>query len=441
MSRRVSRPERGIALSERTSPAHRSPIRNAILPSTATVALSQHIGAPAECVVRVGDRVREGSLIGRPNGLISSSVHSPIPGVVTSIRTVVLPGGERSEAVVIALEGGFDRPVGGTLREPPERSSEELLSHLARMGVVGLGGAGLPTHLKLRPPKGLAIDLLIVNGAECEPYLSADFRLMVERPGRILAGAAIAARLLGAKAIRVAVRASYPEAIESMRAEIRGGGLPMEIVPVSSAYPAGDERALTQSVGGRRIPSGARSADVGVVVVSVATLAALHDAVALERPLFERVVTVAGGAVAEPANLKARIGTPIGALLEECGGFLQRPERILVGGPFSGSVTFDLDTPVTKRTTAVLALTSEEVKAAAPTPCINCGRCEEACPRELVPDRLLRLVERDRLEDAAAEGLAECNECGCCSYVCPAHLPLVESFRRGKLLARNRGVA
>ncbi len=441
MSGRKSLPERGVNLPDRKRLAMDSPIRNAILPSTATVPMVQHLGTPAHCVVRVGERVREGMLIGKPQGIISAGVHSPIPGVVTGIREVDLAQGSRCQAAVIDLGGEFDRLAYKRGPASGERSESEILALLEEMGVVGLGGAGFPSHVKLRPPKGLSIEHLLVNGIECEPYLAGDFRLMVERPREIVEGIRIAARLLRPRSILIGIQELYAEAIEAMRGACRESGLPMEVVSLPAKYPLGDERQLVKALVGRTLAAGMLPLSEGLVVFSVATLVAVYEAVALEKPLFERVVTVSGGAVREPANLKVRIGTPIGALLAECGGLNGVPERVVVGGPFTGSAVYDLDTPVTKSTTALLALSAEEVRPGRRTSCISCGRCASVCPSGLDPSRLLKLVGRDLYADARREGLLDCSECGCCSYVCPAHLPLVETLRVGKRLARESGVA
>ncbi len=441
MSGIKSPPERGVTLIDRKRLAMESPIRNAILPTTAVVPFSQHLGTPAQCVVKVGERVREGMLIGKPQGIISAAVHSPIPGVVTAIREVVTAQGSRSQAAIISLEGEFERLRRNRPTARSDRSEAEILSLLEEMGVVGLGGAGFPTHVKLRAPKGVSIEHLLVNGVECEPYLTGDFRLMVERPREIVEGIRMAAKLLKPRAIVVGIQEPYAEAVEAMRAACRESGLPVEVVALPARYPLGDERQLVKALTGREIGAGLLPLTEGVAVVSVGTLVAIYEAVALEKPLFERVVTVSGGAVREPANLKVRIGTPIGALLAECGGLAETPERVVVGGPFTGSAVYDLGTPVTKSTTAVLGLSAGEVRAARRTSCISCGRCASVCPSGLDPARLFKLVERDLHADAGREGLLSCSECGCCSYVCPAHLPLVETLRVGKRRGRVSGVA
>ena len=320
MSGRISLPERGVALPDRKRLAMESPIRNAILPTIATVPLAQHLGSPAQCVVKVGERVREGMLIGKPQGIISAAVHSPIPGVVTAIHEVDLAQGSCAQAVVISLEGEFDRLRRNRSVASSDRSEAEILALIEEMGVVGLGGAGFPTHVKLRPPKGVAIEFLLVNGVECEPYLAGDFRLMVERPREIVEGIRIAAKLLKPRAILVGIQDLYAEAIDAMGAACGESGLPIEVVAIPSRYPLGDERQLVKALVGREIAAGLLPLAEGVAVVSVGTLVAIHEAVAFEKPLFERVVTVSGGAIREPANLKVRIGTPIGALLAECGG-------------------------------------------------------------------------------------------------------------------------
>lgn len=414
---------------------------NAILPRTSIVALLQHEGAPARVRVAPGDRVREGQLIGRADGSESANIHAPIPGLVREIRRVAIPGSPVQDAVVIDMDGEFDRLGKQLPAHDWQLDPNTLLRLIEEGGVVSMGGSGEPTHRRLRLPEGSRCETLVVNGSESEPYLSCDHRLMVERPLPVLTGARIVARIAGARRIFVAIEANKASAIASIAAAVRENALPVELVRLRVKYPQGDERQLVRAVVGREIPSGGGPVDVQAMTIDVATAAAVHDAVVHRLPLVERIVTVSGGAIVRPGNLKVRIGTPIGELIGECGGLSGEPAKIVTGGPMIGHAITDLETPITKTTRGVLALTRAEVQAAPQTPCIQCGRCVDACPMGLSPTRLAKLIEHGEVDRAVAEGLFDCTECGACGYICPARIPLVETMRRGKAIARGRSAS
>ncbi len=438
MSGRKTFPSGGIELASRKSLSRGSAIRNALIPPIATVPLLQHLGTQALCLVKPGDRVEEGMAIGGASGPISARVHSPIPGVVTEIAEVTLASGQRSLAVRIELDGSFSRfQARGWPSLGPDLPAEEIVALLADGGVVGLGGALLPSHLKLSIPKGEPVDVLVVNAVECEPYLTGDYRLLVEKPRELAEGIRLAARVCRPKEIILALDQSSDHAIEALAAAAAQAGCPISAIGLRSKYPQGDEKQLLKALIGREIPPGETPLAVGAIVVNVATVYALFEAVVLRKPLFERVVTVSGGAVRSPANLKVRFGTPIGSLIEECGGLKTVPKRIVAGGPFIGHTVLDLSTPVTKGVSGVVALTAGEVHEGTRTPCIGCGRCTEVCPMGLNPIRLLKQVEHSLGAEALEAGLLDCKECGCCSYVCPARVPLVEGLRLGKRAARS----
>ena len=354
-----------------------------------------------------GDTVREGMLIGRASGESSANVHAPIPGVVREIREITLSGAARCEAVVIDMGGEFDR-LGKRLpaHEWSSLKPPAILRLIRDQGIVGMGGHPVASHLKYAAAVGRSVETLILNGAESEPYLSADHRVMVERPAAVLTGLQIVARLVGPERVVVAIEANKPDAIAAISAKIRELGLAYDVVKLNVKYPQGDERQLIRAVTGREIPSGGEPLDVGCMTVGVATGSAIHDAVVFRQPLIERVVTVSGDAVNSPANVKVRIGTAIGDLIEECGGFAATPAKIVVGGPMMGQTITDLRTPVTKDTRGVLALTRNEVRQAPRTPCIQCGRCVEACPMGLNPSLLFRLIDRHNVAGALDEGLS-----------------------------------
>ncbi len=430
----------GLLPDDRKTLTRGSAIWNAALPTQCVVPLHQHAGAAAEAVVAVGDRVREGMLIGRAVGRNSAHVHAPIPGVVTAIRSGEVYPGRPSACVVIDLEGEFDR-LGKPLApaEWQQRSARDLLRNLRECGVVGMAGGGIPADNKYTIPRGVEIEHLIVNGAESEPYLTATHRLMLEKPAEILEGARIAAHIVGARRVTIAVGRDKRDAVAAFRRLVRERGLPFSVRAVSLAYPAGDEKLLIRELVGREVPAGRLPIDLRVIVSSVATIHAVYEAIAFGKPVVERVVTVAGSMVRTPSNVKVRIGTPVGALLAECGGLIDTPARLVLGGPMMGYTVADMATPITKTTTGVLALGTDEVNDGERTPCIGCGRCIRVCPVGLEPVTLVKMLERDRPGDAAAAGLADCRECGCCSYVCPSHIPLTETLVQGR--RRNGGGA
>ena len=414
---------------------------NAIIPSRCIVPLQQHVGAPAEPLVGKGDQVGEGMLIGRAKGFVSANIHSPVPGTVTEIKSIYLPNGVRTDALVIELEGEFER-LGKeqTTRDWSGMDGPELLEIIQEMGIVGMGGATFPTHVKFSLPKGRQCEYLILNGTECEPYLSADHRLMVERPAQVLEGLLIVARLLQADKVVIGIETNKPDAIVALQNAVNDAGVDCRVAPLKIKYPQGDEKQLIKAINGREVPSGGLPLDIGCVVSNAATLHAIYEAVVLSRPLIDRLVTVSGGAITRPANLKVRIGTPIGELISECGGFSQVPAKIVTGGPMMGQTIYDLDLPVTKGTSGILALTEREVNAAPRTACLQCGRCVDACPIGLEPTRLFKLIDHFEYAEAVADGLMDCRECGSCGYICPARIPLVQGMRIGKLMARKKKV-
>jgi Na+-translocating ferredoxin:NAD+ oxidoreductase subunit C len=413
-------PPRNLFLSSETA------IENAPVPPLAVIPLLQHTGAPARCVVRPGDLVREGMLIGKAEGASSANIHSSIPGRVTEVRPWSAGGGQ---AVVIELGGSFDRS--GRRQEPrgwEELSPSDLLGRIQAAGVVGLGGGQVPTHLKLALTPGRAVSVLVANGVDSEPLLSADTALMRERAREIVEGVRVCRALLSPQRIVLALgeeseqlAAGFEKLFESFR-------LACDVLVMPSRYPRGNEQLILSALDGGKPAAPTPSA----VVLNVATLNAVYEAVAFERPLIDRVLTVTGLPVARPKNLKVRIGTRIGDLFDDCGGFTEEPGRIVMGGPMRGVAVTSLDTPVTKGTLGLVALSRAEAKGRTEWPCIRCGACIEACPWELVPTRLFKLITRGDSAAAMAEGLSRCTECGCCAFACPSHIPLVDVMRRGK---------
>jgi electron transport complex protein RnfC len=413
-------------------------IRNAPIPPEAVIPLQQHMGAPAECLVEAGDEVREGMLIGRAPGVFSANVHASIPGKVKEIREVYLATGMPSKAVVVEFEGEFER--GGNEPMPwQDKDPRELLGLIREQGIVGMGGATFPTPIKFTTREGSPVEYFVVNGVECEPFLTADHRLMLEKTGSILEGVEIVRRILSPRHVLIGVEENKPDAIEVLRGEIARRSADIEVVVLKTRYPQGDEKQLLKALTGREVPSGGLPLDIGSVVSNVGTVYAIYEAVVLGKPLIERIVTVTGPALANPANFKVRIGTPVGNLLEECGGFSANPGKIVAGGPMMGFALADPGVPVVKGTSGILALSERQSRPVLQTPCIGCGRCIAACPFGLSPTSLYKWIEHREYSEAMAAGLMDCKECGCCGFVCPAHIPLIQGMKLGKLMARKKG--
>ena len=421
--------------------AEHKPIKNAVISDLSVVALSQHLGSPSECVVKPGDEIREGMLIGKSTGFISGNIHSPVPGKVKEITDIYLPNGMTSKAVLIEMEGEFDRLGKEVIETGWEHlSAKELIDIINSNGIVGLGGATFPANVKFSLPKGKKAEYLVINGVECEPYLTADHRLMLEKADQIIEGIRIIASIIKPEKLVIGIEINKANAIEHIREAASRADFPLDVVGLEVKYPQGDEKQLLKAVTDREVPSGALPIEIGCVVSNVGTVYAVYEAVVLGKPLIERVLTVSGGAIKNPQNLKVRIGTPIRSLIEECGGFTEKPAKIVVGGPMMGFTIYDLDTPVTKGTSGILALTSKEVKGAAQTACISCGKCIASCPMGLDPTILFKYIDHTDYEGAESIGLMDCKECGSCGYVCLARIPLVQGMRLGKRMLRAKKV-
>ncbi|TYO95461.1 electron transport complex protein RnfC [Geothermobacter ehrlichii] len=413
-------------------------IEDCPLPEELVVPLSQHIGAPATACVQAGDRVRKGQVIGEAGGFVSVPVHAPTSGEVVAVEPRPHPSGRALPAVVIRADGedAWDEPM--PLLDPAAATVDELRGRIRDAGIVGMGGATFPTHVKLSPPPEKPIDTLILNGVECEPYLTADHRLMLEESERILDGIAILQKILGVERTFLGIEANKPDAIERMAS--LGADRSIEVVPLEVKYPQGAEKQLISAIAGREVPSGGLPMDVGVVVQNVGTCAAIADAVLRGRPLIERIATVAGAAVKQPKNLRIRIGMSLRHLVEACGGTLAEPAKIIMGGPMMGMAQLSLDVPATRGTSGLLLFTAEQVLKRPEGPCIRCARCVQACPARILPTSIAAYARLEMMDEAEALGALDCIECGCCSYSCPAALPLVQSIRHAKaaITARRR---
>jgi electron transport complex protein RnfC len=416
----------GIHPPDRKAATRGASIERAPLPERLTVPMSQHLGAPCLPLVAKGDRVVRGQVIGGIDAIISAPVHAPAAGEVVGIVSALTPAGIRSTCVVIATDPEQDRDA-----FVPIAPKEEGTGAIARAaGLVGLGGAAFPAAVKLVPAKHTPVDTVILNGCECEPYLTCDHRVMLERTQRVIAGAGIIAKAVGAKRTVVAVEDNKPDAVEALRAAATDG---IEVLSVRTHYPQGAEKQLIFAVTGRVVQGGKLPATAGCLVHNVQTAAALADAVEKGLPLMDRVVTVSG-AVERPGNFQVAIGTPVSALIELAGGLTPDAVRVIAGGPMTAQPLGDLDVPVVKGMSGVVALTAAE---AAPIVekdqvCIRCGRCVQACPMLLHPYAIANYADRREWDGCEKFFALDCIECGCCSYVCPTRRPLLQLIRTGK---------
>lgn len=428
----------GLHPADHKAESNGRPIAAAPLAPRYQVPLRQHAGQPAKAIVHAGDTVLRGQLIAIPDGRISAAVHAPTSGRVVAVgpHPVAHPSGLADLSVVIEADGR-DEAVAMTPLAWRDMDPAELRERLADMGLVGLGGAVFPSHVKLAPGP-LAIDTLILNGAECEPWITCDDRLMRERAAEVMRGAEIMRHLLGARELLVGIEDNKPEAVAAMQAACAGGNARVVVVP--TRYPSGGAKQLVQLLTGLEVPTGRLSTDIGIQVFNVATAYALQRAVELGEPLISRIVTVTGH-VARPGNYEVRLGTPIAELIALAGGELPGASGQLIGGPLMG---FDLDTPqapVTKGVNCII-VTSADLFPPRPRamPCTRCGLCAQACPVRLQPYEMYLYARAKDLDKAQNYNLADCIECGCCSYVCPSHIPLVDYYRfaKGELAARER---
>jgi H+/Na+-translocating ferredoxin:NAD+ oxidoreductase subunit C len=408
-------------------------IANASIPAFALIPMLQHAGSPARCLVRPGDTVQEGMLIGKAEGAGSANVHSSIPGTVVRVGETKGADGTASVAALIEFGGEFQRTGKPSAAADWQRvPRDELLGRIRSCGVVGLGGGLLPTHLKLAAEPGRRTAFLIANGIECEPSMHADVSLMKEKSRQIVIAMRICQKILEAHRVILAISESRQDELMPLFREASADGA-VETVGLPGRYPQGHEDLVKASILARASLSNGSAASP-CVVVNVATLYAVYEAVVAQRPLIERFVTVTGSAVRKPGVLKVRIGTRVGDLFEECGGLTEPPGKVVVGGPMRGISVTSLDFPVTKAVAGVMAFTRAEASTGFQLPCIRCGACVEACPWELAPTRLNKLIERGDIAGALAEGLSTCTECGCCAFACPSRIPLVDTLRKGKRL-------
>lgn len=411
-----------------------APVQEPELPKVVFIPLVQHIGAPAVPIVKKGDRVKTGQLIAQAGGFVSANIHASVSGTVAKIDLIPDTFGYPRQGIVINVEGDeWDETIDRSpeLKKSCNFAAEEIIQKIKDGGIVGMGGATFPTHVKIVPPKGMKAEMLLINGVECEPYLTADHRLMLEKTEEILVGISLLMKALGVSKAKVGIENNKPDAIARMK-EKAASYSGIEIVPLKVKYPQGGEKQLIKAITGREVPSGDLPIAVGCVVSNVGTAFAVYEAVQKNKPLFERVVTVTGMSVARASNLKVRIGTPVAELVAFAGGLPGDTGKVISGGPMMGKAIASLDVPVAKGTSGILLMPENRAIRGQQQNCIRCSRCVDVCPMGLEPYLLMTLSERSLWEDSEKRKVLDCIECGSCSYTCPANRPLLDHIRLGK---------
>src|SRR5271165_306105 len=430
---------RGVHVPEFKDLTCHLPIRRMPFAPMLVVPLSQHAGSPAKAIVQAGQEVVRGEPIAEADGFMSVPMHAPVTGKVDRIALAPSARGDLSPAIYIKTYASASQEIlYGAPQDIEQMTGEEIVRAVQATGVVGLGGAAFPTHVKLRVPDGKRIDTVVVNGCECEPYLTADHRIMLEQPKKVLHGARVAMRAVGAERAIVGVEDNKMDAVEALKAA-NAGHIDIDIEAVAAKYPQGAEKMLVKVLLGREIPSRGLPSDIGVGVFNVATLAQIGDLLPNRQGLIERVVTISGPGVNKPGNYLMALGTPLRFALEFA-GCTDQAASVVLGGPMMGAAIGSFDVPVTKGVTGILVFTHQAVNGKSHIfPCIHCAACVDICPMHLNPSRLGMLARKDRYEEMEADyHLTDCFECGCCSYVCPSHIPLVQYFRVAKQMNREK---
>ncbi len=437
--------QRGIHPPERKHLSEGAPLEVLPTPAEVRIALVQHLGRPCEATVKARTEVALGDVVGESTGFVCAPVHASVSGVTGRVSVTTLPNGRH--VAVVPIKSAEEQPLAGDALfadvlggEWPTDGLEqyepkEIAEAAHRAGLVGLGGAAFPTHVKLTPNEQRPIRTLLINGCECEPYLTADYALMVAAPQPIITGALLAQRATGAEEVIVCIEDNKPKAVEALRKAAEGTGASVRVL--KTKYPQGGEKQLTVAVLGKEVPTGGLPLDIGAVVLNVGTAAALARAVVRGKPLTHRIVTVSGRGIKEPKNLLAPIGASYRALIDYCGGMTEDAARVVAGGPMMGFTIGSLDVPVTKGTSGLTVLTRDEVRKAGETTCLRCGRCVDVCPLNLVPTKIALASKAGNMELAERHHITACMECGCCAYVCPASIPLIQLIRLGKVLRQR----
>lgn len=440
--KRLADPRWGVHPDDRKRPAADAPLRCMPMPARLHVPLAQHLGAPARPCVLVGEHVLKGQLIGEAQGAISAPVHAPTSGTVSAIGEIVAPHPSGLPVLAVSIDAdGEDRWIDSPACEDPlALPPDEIGRRVAAAGVVGLGGAAFPAAVKLTAAARAAVTTLLINGGECEPYLSCDDRLMRDRAPAIIDGIRIMAHAAGVERVVVGIEDDKPEALAAMQAAAAAHAALVTIAAIPARYPMGSEKQLVLTLTGAEVPAGGRPSDVGVLVHNVGTMLAVRDAIRFGRPLISRTITLNGACFARPGNVEVPIGALCSDVVAFAGGLREAPARLVMGGPMMGLQLPTLEVPVIKGSSGILALAAAELPQRAPSACIRCGNCLAACPVGLLPMEMHARIGAGRFDAAAELGLRDCLACGCCAYVCPAALPLVQAFHhaKGELARRER---
>ena len=415
-----------------------SPIREAALPKQAIFSMYQHIGAPAKPVVKKGDVVKVGTILAEAGGFVSSPVHASVSGKVSKVDVALDASGTRRTAIIVDVEGDeWEESIDRSeklirLENCPNLDAPTIIEKIKQAGIVGMGGATFPTHVKLCPPPGQKAECVIINAVECEPYLTADHSLMLEKTEEILVGVALLMKATGVERAYIGIENNKPDAIELMTEKAKAYPS-IEIVPLKVQYPQGGEKQLIDAITGRQVPAPpAIPINVGAIVQNVGTAFAVYEAVMKNKPLISRIITVTGKSVTQPSNLLARLGTPMTQLIEECGGLPSDTGKIIGGGPMMGKALLSLDVPMTKGSSGLLIMNEAEARRGQAEPCIRCAKCVSACPMGLEPYLLAKISMQQAWDEAEQEFITSCIECGSCSFTCPSHRPLLDNIRVGK---------
>lgn len=427
----------GVKTEHRKNTAECQSVRMPV-PETVTIAMSQHIGPPCQPTVAVGDTVAVGQCIGDTDAFLSSPVHASVSGTVSAVTSVTLPGGQVSQALVIKTDG--QQRVCEGLQPPVVKTREDFIAAVRASGLVGLGGAGFPTHVKLNPQNIDDVDTIIINAAECEPYITADYRECMENPEGIVKGVQTIMHHMDAKRVIIAVEANKPLAIEILSGIAKRVTTPereVTVQPLPTRYPQGAEKVLIAQTTGRKVPPGRLPADVGCVVMNVTSVGVLTRFLETGMPLVEKRITVDGSAVSTPQNVIVPLGTAIKDILAFCGGLNAPAAKLLMGGPMMGRTLPDDTLPLLKQNNAILAFNEQDATLPAPTACIRCGKCVSACPMNLTPPAIAAAFQRKDTDELEKRGVLVCMECGCCAYSCPAHRPIVQNMKLAKELVRS----
>lgn len=429
----------GVKVDHHKNTAHKK-VERLPIPSKVVIPMQQHIGAPCEPVVKVGDVVAVGQLIGDTDKYVSAPIHASVSGTVTAIGDVKLPNGVMSKAVTIESDGEMRLWEG--IKPPVVETRADLIKAVRDSGLVGLGGAGFPTHVKLNFPEDKNIDTLIINAAECEPFITVDYRECVENSKNILAGVYLLKKMLGFKNVVICIEDNKPDAfgvLKDIADHEQDINDEVKLMVLESKYPQGAEKMMVQSATGRRVPPGKLPADVGCVVMNVASVAFIARYVRTGKPLISRSITVDGSAIKKPNNIRVPVGTNIGEIIEFCGGFKEEPCKIITGGPMMGLAIVGTDLPILKQNNAILAFAKGDAVLKEETDCIRCGRCVVACPMSLMPTNIVRAAKAKDVDTLKHAGIMVCMECGSCAFACPAGKPLVQHMRLAKSILREEG--